>query len=215
MREAWLREYRDSMLSVFGSRAVFIGIQGSVARGEATLESDIDVVMILDSFSYEDLKLYDRAISELCDRDKICGFVSGMNELLLWDGADLFQFYNDTLSLYGSLDFIKDKITDNDAIRLMHRGACDIYHMCVHNALHEKSPEILKGLYKTAVIVLKAKLCVETGVYIREKKRLAEILSGDDRRILECEGDFSEDFDRMSGALMSWSSNIIKHVKIL
>ena len=163
MREAWLREYRDSMLSVFGSRVVFIGIQGSVARGEATPESDIDVVMILDSFSYEDLKLYDRAISELFDRDKICGFVSGMNELLFWDGADLFQFYNDTLSLYGSLDFIKGKITDNDAIRLMHRGACDIYHMCVHNALHEKALKSLKDSIKLRSLCLKQSSALRQG----------------------------------------------------
>ena len=38
----------------------------------------------------------------------------------------------------------------NRAIKI---GACNIYHGCVHNMLHEKSEDILRGLYKSASFV--------------------------------------------------------------
>ncbi len=35
------------------------------------------------------------------DREKICGFISGKEELLSWEKADVFQFYYDTEPLVG------------------------------------------------------------------------------------------------------------------
>ena len=43
----WLEKYVHEVVSTFGYRIWFIGVQGSYARGEATEESDIDVVLIL------------------------------------------------------------------------------------------------------------------------------------------------------------------------
>lgn len=40
----WLEKYVHEVVSTFGYRIWFIGVQGSYARGEATEESDIDVV---------------------------------------------------------------------------------------------------------------------------------------------------------------------------
>ena len=54
-------------------------------------------------------------------------------------------------------------------------GACNIYHMCVHNMLHEQDPSILKGLYKSGV----------TGQYLRRQGDLLPLLSPEDRGILE------------------------------
>ena len=38
----WLEKYVHEVVSTFGYRIWFIGVQGSYARGEATEESDID-----------------------------------------------------------------------------------------------------------------------------------------------------------------------------
>lgn len=152
-KEKWLKEFVEQVKEAFGIRITFIGIQGSYARGEATEKSDIDVVVILDKFSYEDVRHYDCAISGLPDRDKICGFISGKQELRNWDRADLFQLYYDTAPLYGNLGWMKELIRLEDVWRACHLGACNIYHMCVHNAIHEKSPDILRSLYKSAMFV--------------------------------------------------------------
>ena len=216
MREERLKNYTEKVLSVFGDRVVFVGIHGSVARGEATDESDIDVVLILDEISYNDLKLYDKAISLLPDRELICGFLSGRAELENWDGADLFQFYNDTVGLYGSLDFIRDSVNPRNAQKLIHKGACDIYHMCVHNAVHEKSPEILKSLYKSSAFILQAKIYLETGRYLKNREELYGASKGEDKLIAEniCRGRagadiYRDEFDDLAERLISWTKEII------
>ena len=38
----------------FGDRLVYVGLQGSYLRGEATENSDIDVMIVLDGFSVEE-----------------------------------------------------------------------------------------------------------------------------------------------------------------
>lgn len=90
--DRWLDKYIEAVDAAFGARIVFIGLQGSYARGEANEGSDIDVVLILNSLTLDDLTLYKNAIAGLEERTKICGFVSGTEELKAWDKADLFQF---------------------------------------------------------------------------------------------------------------------------
>ena len=104
--DRWLDKYIEAVDAAFGARIVFIGLQGSYARGEANEGSDIDVVLILNSLTLDDLTLYKNAIAGLKERTKICGFVSGTEELKAWDKADLFQFCRDTKALYGDLEFI-------------------------------------------------------------------------------------------------------------
>ena len=54
--EQWLALYTAIMKKQFGERIWFMGLQGSFGRGEANEASDIDVVLILDSVSYEPVK---------------------------------------------------------------------------------------------------------------------------------------------------------------
>ena len=74
--EAWMRKYCEEMKKQFENRIWFIGLQGSYGRGEATEQSDIDVVLILDKITYEDLRTYSSLLERLPNREKICGFVS-------------------------------------------------------------------------------------------------------------------------------------------
>ena len=133
--EKWLADWTACVDGIFGERIRFLGIQGSYGRGEATAESDIDVVLLLDGLQLEDLQAYDEAVSALPMREKLCGFVGGWEELIHWDKADLFQFIQDTTPLRGSLDALWCEITKEDIQRAVHKGACDLYHGCVHKAL--------------------------------------------------------------------------------
>ena len=52
----WLDIIIKKLQNEFGQRLLFVGLQGSYNRGEETPNSDIDIVVILDSLSFEDLK---------------------------------------------------------------------------------------------------------------------------------------------------------------
>ena len=73
--DKWLNTYTEAVQRQFGNRVWFIGLQGSYGRGEATSTSDIDVVLILDTLSMRDLKLYNKLLDALPNREKVCGFV--------------------------------------------------------------------------------------------------------------------------------------------
>lgn len=45
--EKWLNTVIEKLKETFSKRLLFIGLQGSYNRGEATCESDIDLVVIL------------------------------------------------------------------------------------------------------------------------------------------------------------------------
>lgn len=131
--DEWMKQYTAAVQELFGERIWFIGLQGSYGRGEATDGSDIDAVLILDSVSAKDLDSYSKILDAFPNRNKVCGFVSGKNELFSWEPSDLFQFYYDTTPILGSLDELLDKIAEVDIRRAIRIGACNVYHMCAHN----------------------------------------------------------------------------------
>ncbi|MDE5984332.1 MAG: nucleotidyltransferase domain-containing protein [Eubacterium sp.] len=214
--DKWLSNYTDLIRKSFADRVEFIGIQGSYARGEATQSSDIDVVLLLNNFSYEDLKTYDNVISALDYREKICGFISGIDEIKNWDRADLFQFYYDTKPLYGNIDWVSSLIEKSDIIRTIHRDACNIYHMCAHNAIHEKSDDILRNILKAAVYLIREKHFYACGTYIRKAAELAELAADEDEEILclYLENSSKLNLDTASEIIMNWSGRIIKEINL-
>lgn len=60
------------------------------------------------------------------------------------------------------------RITKAAAVRAVRMGACNLYHACAHNMLHEKSPEVLGALLKSAVFTVQAKHYCACGAYIRQ-----------------------------------------------
>ena len=202
----WLDDYVSAVDAAFGARIEFIGLQGSYARGEERAGSDIDVVLILDKLTPEDLALYRKAIASLPQRQLMCGFVSGIAELKAWDRADLFQ-----KAIYGDLDFLAPLIKTDDIKRAVHLAACNIYHACVHNFVHEESAEILKGLYKAAAFALQARYYLQSGVYVSRKSALLPLLTGQDYEVLACfaQPQAGADLAKHSALLLKWSTALI------
>lgn len=197
----------------FGDRVCFVGLQGSYGRNEATENSDIDIVVILDEFNTKDIALYNSILDSMPHREKLCGFISGKNEIMNWETADLFQFYHDTKPLKGSLDDFIPVIDDENVKRAVKSGVCNIYHGCVHNMLYEKSDEILKGLYKGASFVLQAVVFRRTGEYFSRQTDLLSHLSHDEKQIIETfinlKNGGTVDFVTMSEALFEWAKKEI------
>ena len=210
---AWTDGFLKVANETFGDSVWFVGLQGSYGRGEANDTSDIDIVVILDQLSVTDIQKYNTMLDKLPNRELICGFVSGKDELLNWEPSDLFQFYYDTTPIKGSLDELLAVIDEGAVNRAIKIGACNIYHGCVHNMLHEKSEDILKGLYKSASFVVQAIAFKQTGIYVKHQSELRDVVSTDERVIVDTflnlkNGDAVE-FGAMSDTLFSWSKKWI------
>lgn len=209
----WMDKFLSKLNETFGERVWFAGLQGSYGRGEATEKSDIDTVVILDELSASDIKIYNNMLDTLPERELICGFISGKNEILNWEPSELFQFYYDTKPVKGSLDELLEKIDDFAVEKAIKSGACNIYHGCVHNMLYEKDEEILKALYKSASFLVQAICFKETGKYITGQKDLLEVVADEEKIIVETflnlKSGGAVDFKRMSENLFEWSK---KHI---
>ena len=214
--KTWIKDFIEKVEQTFADRVWFIGLQGSYGRGEATATSDIDVVVILDELRVNDLKTYTDMLDTLPNRDLICGFVSGKAELLNWEASDLFQFYYDTTPIKGTLDSLLDRVDKQAVKRAIRIGACNIYHACVHNFVHEKSDDILRSLYKSAVFVIQAIWFYETGKYIKSKAELQKAINPPSAVLTtaqELKNGASVKFEEMSELLLNWTKSIILRCK--
>ena len=209
----WMQNFLQSLNKTFPNRVWFVGLQGSYGRGEATNTSDIDIVVILDELSAMDIQTYNNMLDTMSHRELICGFLSGKKEIMNWEPSDLFQFCHDTTPIKGSLDEVMAVIDESAVNRAIKIGACNIYHGCVHNMLHEKSEDILQGLYKSASFVVQAIAFKQTGNYISHQKELLQVVSSNEHVIVETfmnlKNGETVDFNLMSETLFAWSKKWI------
>ena len=210
---AWMQNFLQTLNETFANRVWFVGLQGSYGRGEATETSDIDIVVILDELSATDIQSYNKMLDTLTHRELICGFISGTNEIMNWEPSDLFQFCYDTTPIKGSLDEVLALIDERAVNRAIKLGACNIFHGCVHNMLHEKSEDILRGLYKSASFVVQAIAFKQTVKYISHQKELLKVVSSDERAIVETfmnlKNGGAVEFNLMSETLFTWAKKWI------
>ena len=209
----WLNTFMQALNATFKNRIWFVGLQGSYGRGEATETSDIDVVVILDELSAVDLQTYNAMLDTLPQRELLCGFLSGKNELLNWEPLDLFQLYYDTTPILGNLDAILPLLNADVVNRAIKLGACNIFHGCVHNMLYDKSDVILRGLYKSASFVVQAICFQQTGKYHRHQKELLSVAGAEECAIIHTFLSFKNgapvQFQEHAEALFNWSKKWI------
>lgn len=217
----WLDNFTNEMLHSFPDNICCIGLQGSYGRGEASADSDLDLVIIFKAFSLEVLQKYKSLLLRLGNDYKLCGFVGSAEILKSWNKGELLQLYFDTVSVYGNLDFIKDSVTDEAAAKLVLQNSCLIYHACCHNLLFDEEQAILKELYKTAVFTVQAKYYHVHHIYVSKHSELSNVVIGVDKEILETAVKLkmvdkftAEQLIAYSELLLQWSGdNIIAYSK--
>ena len=209
----WMNDFLQNLNHTFENRVWFVGLQGSYGRGEATETSDIDVVVILDELSAMDIQTYNKMLDTLPHRELICGFLSGKDDIMNWEPSDLFQFYYDTTPIKGSLDEVLTVVDESAVNRAIKFGACNIFHGCIHNMLHEKSEDVLRGLYKSASFVIQAIVFKQNGNYIKHQEELLQPVSSNERGIIETflnlKNGGTVDFNSMAETLFDWSKKWI------
>ena len=209
----WMNDFLQKLNHKFENRVWFVGLQGSYARGEATETSDIDIVVILDELSAMDIQTYNAMLDTLSNRELICGFLSSKDDIMHWEPSDLFQFCHDTTPIKGSLDEAMAFVDESAVNRAIKIGACNIFHGCVHNMLHEKSEDILRELYKSASFVVQAIVFKQTRNYIKYQEELLSVATPNEKAIintfLSLKKGGTADFIPMSDALFVWAKQWI------
>jgi hypothetical protein len=220
----WTGELLARLDEAFGDRMLFVGHTGSYARGEATENSDIDVNIVLDTLTSEDLERYRNIVRSMPHRDKACGFICGAGEMRAWPTHELFQFTQGCVVLRGSLDDLITGPTDRDIEDSVRNLASMIYHQCCHAYLFEdelgEAAEGLKDAYKAAFFVLQEMVFLRHREYVATKRDLLERLDGVDREVLEAcmrwtelREDRRDRPERYFMMLREWSSAVLRGTK--
>lgn len=214
---AWAEDAKERLKAEFGGRLRFVGLQGSRARGEACEGSDVDLVVLLDGVGADDLARCRSVVRSMSDSDLACGFVGSKDVLAAWPRHELFQFYRDTVPLFGALPDV-EPFSRDDALQAACVGASGIYHAACHAYVFDGdgADGILKSLFKGAFFALQALQFARTGACPRTKAELAGMLEGDDARILAMGRDWDSRRPADDGArrdlvdlLLSWSEGVM------
>lgn len=199
--KSWMDTLSKQLQDVFGSRLLFVGLQGSYGRGEATEESDIDVVTVLDRAERADLDAYRSTVSQMPEGEKACGFLCGAAELNCWPRYDLLAVARDTRDVYGTLADLLPPFGRADLAQAVSAGASGLYHAAVHTYLYaprETLPGFLAGAEKSVFFVLRDLYELRTGETVRTRRELRARLAGDERALLSPREERPEDaLDRL------------------
>lgn len=183
----WMQMLVTALKKQFQDRLLFVGLQGSYQRGEATEQSDIDAVVILDGLTEADLSAYRAVLSAMPEHEKACGFVSSRKALLHWPKYEIFQLEQDTEAWYGTLAPLLPAVTEADIRESVRISAAGLYHAVCHSYLYDPPAQAaaqLKAACKSCFFILRLCVYLRKGVYAPTKAALLDELHGDERELL-------------------------------
>lgn len=206
----WTNSLSQKLRKSFGPRLLFLGYQGSYARGEATPQSDIDIVAVLDHLTPADLETYRTLVRSMPQGDLACGFICGELELRGWPRYDLLSLALDTKPVLGGLQNYLPAFTDADRREALSIAASGLYHGACHAYLYGGRTEELPGLLKSAFFCLRLAVLCREGRYVPTKRALSEALTGRERDLMDLILDPPSDtVDRAYALLISCSSDLL------
>lgn len=200
----------------FGPRLRYVGLQGSYLRGEATEDSDLDVMVVLDHLAPADLDRYRAILAALPQPEKACGFLCGTEDLARWNRLEIGHLLHTTQDWYGSLRDLVPASTRRDAWAFLQLSAGNLYHEVCHRWVHgdwEETAAALPGLYKGTFFLLQNLHWLRTGDFLPTRAALGSCLPPEDRAVLdrgtalrqEAGGGCREDLAR----LLAWCQGVL------
>ena len=172
----------------FNDRLKLIVLVGSQAREDANKESDVDLNVILDNVSTEDILLYKSIINETDTENHACGYLGSLSEIKIWPRYDLIAFFLGSKVLYGNIKEIVPEVNNQDIKENVLNTLSLINHSVRHSIIYddtEIAAEMSYDLYKSAFFVLQYMYYLRTGDYIPKREDLKTKLSESDTVIIE------------------------------
>ncbi len=214
--EVYIPKLISLLKQAYGERLLYVGLQGSYLRGEATESSDIDIMVVIDDISIRDLDEYKNIISSLENYDKSCGFICGKKDLLNWNPLEICHILNTTKDYYGRLAELTPEYSENDLRNFIKISLNNLYHEICHRYIHsstEKNIEKIPSTYKSVFFILQNIRYLNSGAFINTKKELSNALSGKDKLVLDTaislETSAEFDFDEVFALLFTWCQETI------
>ena len=214
--ETYIKNIIESLQEKFGSRLLYVGLQGSYLREEATEDSDADIMVIIDELSVRDLTTYKKIIAELETPEKSCGFLCGRAELEKWNPLEINSLLYGTKDYYGKLAEYVPQYNRNDIVNFTKVSIGNLYHEICHRYLHAdflKNKNKLPHSYKNVFFILQSAYYLRTGVFYPTKKELLNNLSEKDKEVLEMavqlKNNDDYDFEKAFSVLFTWSQEIL------
>lgn len=217
--EEYIDELTDILADAFGERLVYIGLQGSYLRNEATENSDIDIMAVIDDISVEDLDTYRQALVSIGNFDKSCGFICGRADLSHWNPLELCHLLNTTKDYYGELKNLVPAYTMEDERNYVKFSLNNLYHELCHRYIHadrEHNISRLPVTCKSVFYIVQHLYYLRTGNFVPTKRELLECVQDEDKAVLELSislrNDDGYDFDRAFSLLFRWCQSALARI---
>ena len=195
----------------FHTRLLYVGLQGSYMRGEATERSDIDIMVVIDDLRAEDLAQYRTIIQNMEHAERSCGFICSRTDLLHWNPLEICHVLHTTKDYYGTLSTLMPAFTRTDIQNFVKLSLNNLYHEICHRYIHstmQKNVAALPYSYKSVFFILQNLHYLRTNQFIATKAELLSQLNGRDYDVMQCsislnsEADY--EFQKCFEMLFTW-----------
>ena len=207
----------ERIIDFYANRLLYVGLQGSYLRNDATEDSDIDIMVVIESITVEDLEHYKKILIGIGNYEKSCGFICGKEDLINWNTLEICHLLHTTKNLYGQLsDFIPlyTKSNIKDFIKL---SVGNLYHELCHRYIHsdyEKNIMKLPNTCKSIFFIMQNLYYYRYSIFINSKDELLKALTGTDNEVLNLAILLQEknlyDFVYTFNLLFSWCQLTLK-----
>jgi predicted nucleotidyltransferase len=212
--------YIENLISLlnehFDRRLLYVGLQGSYLRNEADDDSDIDIMVILDDISPDDLDAYRNIIMTIGDFDKSCGFICGKSELANWNPLEICHLAHTTKDCYGNLVDFVPQYKPEDEKNYIKLSLNNLFHELCHRYIHssrEHNISKLPAAYKAVFFIIQNMYYLKTGKFITTKAELINRIDKEDKKVLakaiEIKNKTDYDFDNAFDIIFEWCKKAI------
>ena len=217
--ETYMQHLIDNLRHQFGKKLLYVGLQGSYLRGEATDSSDLDVMVVMDTLEVADLDRYRAILQSMEHFEKSCGFICSKQDLANWNPLEIGHLLNSTKDYFGILRELIPAYTEQDIRNFVKMSVNNLYHELCHRYIHadrSKSIAKLPGTYRGVFFILQNLYYLKRGDFISTKAELLSKLEGKDRAVLarsiELNSGISHDFSESFTLLFTWCQETLASV---
>lgn len=209
----------EHLVNKFGSRLIYLGLQGSYLRGEENKNSDIDIMVVLDSLRIEDMDQYRMIVKSMEHGDFSCGFICGKADIANWNPLEICHLVNSTKDYYGVLSELVPDYSETDIRNFVKMSLNNLYHEICHRYIHrgvERSKLALPETYQSVFFILQNLTYLRKGIFAVTKVELLDHLDGKDHQVLERAMNYKQgfqfDFDESFALLFTWCQETLQSV---